>query len=193
MRRLVGLLLIAFVMLTLCGCEQIFTALGLEDTNSPSGTSLAWAEAHADLLGRCGGELMANYPETPKWTGAKFEVSIIKDDWIELWHPQSRELITFHSEDCRTLLAEEAVESVSVEPAAVRFSLGGLGFGSQTTYYDVCYIPSDDVSGCFGWSAEMTFTERDGGWFGQSDDPADDNTFFYQEIGEHLYFCVAHF
>ena len=192
MKRILCALLVLFTMLTLCGCEQIFTALSVEDT-TPSGTSLAWAEAHADLLGRCGAELMANYPETPKWTGAEFEVSIIKDDWIELWHPQSRELITFHSEDCRTLLEEEAVESVSVEPATVRFSLGGLGFGSQTTYYDVCYIPSDDVSGCFGWSADMSFTERDGGWFGQTDDPQDDNTFFYQEIGEHLYFCVAHF
>jgi hypothetical protein len=189
----VGLLLIAFVMLTLCACEQIFSALGAEDAKTPSETALAWAEDHAELLGRCGEELLANYPETPKWTGAEFEVSIIKDDWIELWHPQSRELIDFHSEDCRILLEEEAVESVSVEPAAVCFSLGGRGFGSQTDYYDVWYVPSDDVTACFGWSKDMTFTEQNGGRFGRLNDPQDDNTFFYLEIGAHLYFCIAHF
>ena len=193
MKRILCALLVLLAILTLCGCGPLLSALGVEDTKPPSGTLLAWAETHAELLGRCGGELLASCPETPKWTGAVFEVSIIKDDWIELWHQQSREFIDFHSEDCRVLLAEEAVDSVTVEPAAVRFSLGGFGVGSQTDYYDVYYIPSDDVSGCFGWSAAMTFTERDGGRFGQSDDPADDNTFFYQQIGEHLYFCVAHF
>ena len=193
MKRILCALLVLLAVLTLSACDQRFSALGMDDTSSSSAASSAWAEAHAELLRRCGEELMANYPETPKWTGAKFEVSIIKDDWIELWHPQSRELIDFHSEACRALLEEEAVESVSVEPSAVRFSLGGQGFGSQTNYYDVYYIPSDDVTGCFGWNADMSFTERDGGWFGQTDDPQDDNTFFYQQIGEHLYFCVAHF
>lgn len=152
--------------------------------------ALAKALSSVELLTACGEELLAHYPETPKWTTATFEVSIIRDDWIELWHERSKELIDFHSENCRILLEDPTFKSVTAAPGMVQFSLGGRGFGPETEYYDLYYIPSGDVSGCFGYSSRMTFTERDGGWFGRIDG---DDTFFYREIGEHLYFCIAHF
>ena len=83
------------------------------------------------------------------------------------------------------------MEEILVRSDRVEFDIGGSGFGSQADYYMVYYLPEEDLSGCFGFDPEMTFTQQDGGWIGRIDD--NDNTFFYQCIGEHLYYCSAHY
>lgn len=188
-RRTGALVILSALVLTvlLAGCVK------MSPRAETQGDTRSWAQSHASLLADCGKELLARYPEKPKWTGAEYEVSLIREDWIELWHGQSRELLSFHSAACRELLENSVVQRVLLRCGQVRFSLGGEGFGSQTTYFDVYYLPTDDFSGCLGYNAAMTFNEQDGGWFGRYSDPSVDNTFFYQSIGEHLYYCIAHF
>lgn len=156
-------------------------------------TAQSWAQSHAALLLRCGEELTANYPADPEWKRAEFEVSQISGDWIELWNAQSGEMINFHSESCQKVLEDASVGEVLLFRDGVRFSLGGNGFGAQTDYFDVYYIPSDDLTGCFGYHPDMTFTARNGGYLGRMPEKQDDNTFFYQKIGDHLYYCAAHY
>ena len=160
-----------------------------EDDPTPE-EALAKARSGAELLIACGEELLAlELPNRDEgWTAVP-----LSGDWMALYQSLSRNLTDFESRNCRLLLDFGIAEEIRIDGDMACFSLGGRGLGPETEYYDVCYIPSDDVTGCFGWSAAMTFTERDGGWFGQTDDPADDDTFFYQQIGEHLYFCIAHF
>ena len=55
--------------------------------------------------------------------------------------------------------------------------LGGIACPPETEYYGVCYIPSEDLSGCFG----------------KTRGTMEDGSIFYREIGEHLYYCIAHF
>ena len=102
-------------------------------------------------------------------------------------------MINFHSESCQKVLEEASVGEVLLFRDGVRFSLGGNGFGAQTDYFDVYYIPSDDLTGCFGYHPDMTFTARNGGYLGRMPEKQDDNTFFYQKIGDHLYYCAAHY
>ena len=188
-RRSGALAIVTVLLLTvlLTGCVKAPSRAGTQ------GDTRSWAQSHAALLADCGKELLAQYPEKPKWAGAEYEVSLIREDWIELWHGQSRELLGFHSAACRELLESSVVQRVLLRRGQVRFSLGGEGLGPQTVYYDVYYLPTDDFSGCFGYDAAMTFTGQDGGWFGRYSDPSDDNTFFYRSIGEHLYYCIAKF
>ena len=195
MRKRIALLLVPVLVLGLSGCSWLRLYGAVHDaffSDTPE-AALSWARSHKEELRRCGEELLGHYPDKPQWAGACFTVSVTDDGAVELWHELSGELICFSGEDCSVLLKESAIQDVQLEPDRVCFSLGGRGFGSQTDYFEVYYIPSDDISGCFGWSPDMTFTEQDGGWFGKTDDPNDDDTFFYQEIAAHLFFCVSHF
>lgn len=143
-----------------------------------------------DLLSACGAELLAlDLPNRDEsWTAVP-----LYGNWMVLYQALSRSLTDFESDNCRLLLDLGIVEAFHIDKDMVQFSIGGRGFGPETEYFDVYYIPSDDITDCFGYSDKMTFTEQDGGWIGSMDDPRDDNTFFYKQIGEHLYFCAAHF
>lgn len=175
----------------LSGCLPMSLFNTMMKNAAPSRDSTrTWAKDHAELLELCGQELLSHYPSAPKWTCAEFTVRQISGDRIMLLHSPSGEQSKFRSTDCQALLEDGGVEKITVTPGCVEFDLGGSGFGSQTDYYTVCYLPEDDLSGCFGFDPEMVFSAQDGGWIGRRDD---DNTFFYQCIGEHLYYCWAHF
>lgn len=159
----------------------------MAEDDPPPEEALNKARSGAELLTACGEELLAQ--ELPNRDEA-WMVAPLYGDWMALYQILPRNLTDFESENCRLLLDLGIAEEIRIDGETVRFSLGGRGLGPETEYYDVYYIPSDDVSGCFGWSVEMTFTEQDGGWFARG---TGDDTFFYQQIGEHLYFCIAHF
>jgi predicted small lipoprotein YifL len=149
--------------------------------------ALSKARSRAELLIACGQELLAL--ELPN-RDEGWDVTPLTGKWMALYQPLSRCLTDFESENCRLLLDLGIAEDIQIEDNMACFSLGGRGLGSETEYYDVYYIPSDDLTACFGYSEGMVFTEQDGGWLARG---TGDNTFFYQQIGEHLYFCIAHF
>ena len=177
--------LLLALLLSGCSLLQLLDAL---NSDSPE-ESLFWAREHTEELFRCGEELLGHYPETPERNGADYRISA-SGGKLEALDLVSGERLVFESEDCTALLKRKQIRDVSLESDRVQYSLGGRGFGSQTDYFDVYYIPSDDLKGCFGYIDGMTFTEQDGGWFARGDG---DNTFFYLELAEHLYFCSAHF
>lgn len=139
------------------------------------------------LLETCGAELLAlELPDKE----ARWTVKPLYESWMALYQTTSKSLMDFESESCHRLLAWKIVEDIQIEGDKVRFSIGGAGFGSQTDYFDVYYLPSDDVKSCIGYQTDLKFEERDGGWFAKADG---DNTAFYRQLGEHLYFVALHF
>lgn len=139
------------------------------------------------LLETCGAELLAlELPDKE----ARWTVKPLYESWMALYQTTSKSLMDFESESCHRLLAWKIVEDIQIEGDKVRFSIGGAGFGSQTDYFDVYYLPSDDVKSCIGYQTDLKFEERDGGWFARADG---DDTVFYRQLGEHLYFVALHF
>ncbi len=149
--------------------------------------ALSKAVSGRELLEACGAELLAL--ELPD-RDSSWKVTPLHESWMVLYDTRNRRLTDFDSENCSRILDWDIAKEITVEKDRVRFFIGGRGFGSQTDYFNVYYIPSDDLSGCFGYLQGMEFTEQDGGWFAKGEG---DDTFFYCELGEHLYFCSSHF
>lgn len=150
----------------------------LERVNKPSSLK---------LLEACGAELLAlELPDKEAW----WTVKPLYESWMVLYQTTTKSLLDFDSESCHLLLDWNVVENIRIEGDKVCFSIGGAGFGSQTDYFDVYYLPSDDIKSCFGYQSDLKFEERDGGWFAKT---GGDNTVFYRQLGDHLYFVALHF
>jgi hypothetical protein len=152
--------------------------------------ALGKAEAGTKFLVDSGKELLAlSLPEGK----CDWYVKPLDKSWMIAYEPVSRGLTNFEGQCCNDVLDLGIASEIQIANGCVRFYIGGNGMGPETNYFDIYYIPTDDLAGCFGYSSDMVFTEQDGGWLGKASDPRDDNTFFYKQIGEHLYFCAAHF
>ena len=149
--------------------------------------ALARAGANLELLETCGAELLAL--ELPEADGS-WQVTSLARNWLIAYDCLSRDIVDFESQNCNLLLELGTVDGISISSDAVCFSIGGRGFGSQTDYYDVYYLPSGDVKGCIGSYSSLEFEAQDGGWFAKADG---DNTIFWQQLGEHLYFVAMHY
>ena len=139
-----------------------------------------------ELLKACGDELLAlELPDREDW----WTLQPLQENWMALYQTTTKSLRDFDSKTCHLLLNLDVVKEISIRGDRVRFFVGGRGFGSQTDYFYVYYLPSDDIKGCIGYS-NLKYEERDGGWFARADG---DNTVFYQQLDEHLYFVAEHF
>lgn len=141
-----------------------------------------------ELLKACGAELLAlELPDRDsRWT-----VQPLYETWMVLYQTTSKSLLDFDSKSCKRLLDWEIVKDIQIDGDKVRFSIGGRGFGPQTEYYSVYYLPSDNIKGCFAYNSNLKFEELDGGWFARAD--GSDNTVFYRQLEEHLYFVAEHY
>ena len=140
-----------------------------------------------ELMETCGAELLAL--ELPEAAGS-WQVKPVCESWLIAYDYLSRSIVDFESNSCHMLLELNYVRQIQICDTFVCFFIGGRGFGSQTDYYDVYYIPSDDIKSCLGYNSSLVFEERDDGWFAMADG---DNTIFYQQLGEHLYFVAEHY
>ena len=152
--------------------------------------ALGKAEAGVQFLIDGGKELLAlPLPETNN----DWYVKPLDKSWMIAYDSRSQSIVDFVGNHCFDVLGLGIAGEIQIENGRVRFYIGGNGMGPETNYFEVYYAPADDLTGCFGYSSDMVFTEQDGGWLGKTADARDDNTFFYKQIGEHLYFCAAHF
>ena len=144
------------------------------------------APSSLELLKACGYELLdLELPNTGNW----WKVQPLQGDWMALYQTMTKGLRDTESKNCYYLLNWKIVKEISFQGDRVEFFIGGRGFGSQTDYFYVYYLPSDDIKGCIGYS-NLKYEERDGGWFARADG---DDTVFYQQLDEHLYFVAEHF
>ena len=67
------------------------------------------------------------------------------------------------------LFDDGMIYMITVCSNAVEYSVGGTGIASNTTYYDLIYIPSGDVRDLFGYSDKFQFQFDDatGGYYGE--------------------------
>ena len=91
------------------------------------------------------------------------------------------------------LLSTNMIEVITVRGHAVEYGVGGFGIGSNTTYYKIIYIPSDDIVDLFGYSDGFNYhlDESTGGILGEKNES--DDTFFYYKIQDCLYYVITHF
>ena len=149
--------------------------------------ALSKARSGLELLETCGEELLAL--ELPEHEGS-MGLTRLSGSWMVLYSVRSKTLTDFESQSCQMLLELALVEDITVYDDYVCFSIGGSGFGPETDYYDVYYVPSEEIRRCLAYPSDLEYEARDGGWFARANG---DDTVFYQQLGEHLYFVAEHF
>jgi hypothetical protein len=149
-----------------------------------------FVRAHRSWMTAAGQQLLALFPNNAR-PNACYVVEPLQGDRMRARDELSPKALEFDSPECRVLLEDGTVVSITVCKGVVRFSCGGAGIAPASTYYDACYVPSDDMGLCFGYSDQMEFTRKDGGMLGEI--PGSDDTFFCLPLGDHLYFCVSTF
>ena len=73
----------------------------------------------------------------------------------------------------------------------VIFATGGYGIGPATGYYAIEHVSSGEVRDLWWYSDKLEFAEQEDGVYGR--EIGGDNTFFYYQITEDLYYCEATF
>ena len=194
MRKLRKSMTIAVVLLwiiTLAGCESIH-----ERTMR---NSVEYAESHIDLLESCAQELQDVISESLKQTGnggySAFRVEPIKKTTMRLTNTISETETTIESEYCQEIFGDGCIKYISIyiRDAAytVVYTTGGHGIGPATSYYAIEYITTGEVSDLWWYNENMTFVAQENGMYGKQADG--DNSFFYFQITDDLYYCEASF
>lgn len=171
--------------------------------------SISYAEENAQLLVACADDLLEQTPQLADHSDTGAATLMLNDDAdsyritqnsgaeMTLYNYRNETETIFQSAQCRAVFDGKTVERIMVmtdasqDHAVVRFSCASFGMGPSTAYYEIQYIPSDDVRELWAYDPHMTYSEKDGGQYGTYADS--DNTFFYARIAEGLYYCEATF
>ena len=101
----------------------------------------------------------------------------------------------YHSEMCQQLLKKRLIKGIDLYyyngAWSVKFFCGGAGIGSNTEYWEIECISTDEPADLCFYDDTMTWTERDNGFFGRQENG--DNTFYYYRIAEGVFYTEASF
>ncbi len=183
----VGLYL--FFLFALCGCNS---------RNSDAAKAINYAENNLILLQQCSESLqtiVAEYcgEEEPSYFACKVEQKA--GDKQRLYIYREEEETDIRNDLCQRVFNGGVIDCITVHYYhgnwSFEYSCGGFGFGPDTVYFLIQYIPTDFPGNLWGYDEDMDFIEKDEGYWGTKKDS--DNTFFYYRIAEGFYYTEAVF
>lgn len=159
--------------------------------------AVSYAEENRELLQACAQELQALLCEeagdSARTSVLSYKIERQDASKLRLYNYAEEREESFENARCEEVLRGGLVQSISVHAAngicSVAFSCGGQGVGSNTAYYDIQIIPSDNAEDLWGFDSKMTFAERAPGFLGRAAEG--DNSFFYYRIAEGVYYTEA--
>ena len=161
--------------------------------------AVSYAERNEAMLCACAQEVYELISDLEDLSFSKltlaYKIQQIDGTTMRLSNHVSETETTFQSNLCRELFDAGFVEYIMIHFYAgkynTEFSCDGYGLGSNTHYYAIEFIASGDARDLWWYSSDVTYTEKNGGYYGEA--PDGDNAFFYYPITEQLYYCEAHF
>lgn len=185
------------ILLILCVCLAVSFFGCLRTPAGPIREAIAFAQGNAELL-RAGAQAMIDIMQEKRLaledkSNLYYIVKQSPKGALQLTGSNIKAKESVQNEPLQKLFDSNFIDCISLHSRGDRivvvFSCGGYGIGSATGYYNIQYLPSGNVSDLWDYDKKMTFTELEEGCYGTK--PESDNTFFYRQLDEDLFYCEA--
>ncbi len=190
MKRVLFIIISTAWLLTLCGCGKAYERIMTQAIN--------YGEQHEELLTSCAQELCEVIAEKEDLSEPALVLAYRidqKNGTMKLKDQINDTTTEFQSDLCQEIMEGGIIQYITVhyhdEHFNVLFSCGGSGFGPNTNYYDLDYVPTGKLQDQWWYMKNIKYEETDNGFYGKETNG--DNSFFFHKISEKLYYCEASF
>ena len=192
--RMIAIIVLFFFLIQSTGCES---AQHRHERNVDS--AKAYVFENEQQVREAADWLISRYSETTERPdyGCSIRIEKNEDRGIAAKNSFTGETEIIENQACEALLTQWDIEFITVyvndDRSTVQFELDGVGFGPETGYYYVAYVPSGYISDVWFYNSHFSYVEKDGGMFGRETEEGGDNTFFYLPLADDLFYCEAFF